>query len=128
MDILLDTHALIWFITDDSKLPVKSKQIIENSQNTCYISIATFWEIGIKISLGRLNLNTDLKTIFEIIENTGFEVLPITLNHILKGAGLEFFHQDPFDRIIIAQAIFENFTIISKDQYFNKYPVTLFWK
>ena len=128
MNVLLDSHAIIWFITDDSNLPLKSKQIIENKDNTCYISIATFWEIGIKNSLGRLNLDADLKAIFKVIEKTGFDILPITLNHILKSAELDFFHQDPFDRIIIAQAITENLIVITKDQYFTKYPISLCWK
>ncbi len=127
MNYLIDTHALIWFITDNEKLPRLAKQIIENQDNNCYVSIASFWEIGIKYSLGRLDLNTDLNNIFQIIEDTGFDILPITINQILKNASLEFHHQDPFDRIIISQAITENLTIISKDSQFDKYNVPLIW-
>ena len=67
MNLLIDTHALIWFITDNDKLPLKTKQIIENKENNCYASIATYWEIGIKNSIGRLDLNSDLETIFQIV-------------------------------------------------------------
>jgi PIN domain nuclease of toxin-antitoxin system len=75
-----------------------------------------------------LVLNTVLESIFKIIEDSGIELLPITTKHILKNANLEFFHQDPFDRIIIAQAFIENLTIISKDNQFDKYKIQLIWE
>lgn len=128
MNLLIDTHALIWFITDNEKLPLKTKQIIENRENNCYVSIATYWEIGIKKSIGRLDLHSDLETIFQIINETGFETLPITTNQILKNANLEFHHQDPFDRIIIAQSLIENMTIITKDSQFENYNVPIIWE
>ena len=128
MNLLIDTHALIWFITDNEKLPLKTKQIIENRENNCYVSIATYWEIGIKKSIGRLDLYSDLETIFQIINETGFETLPITTNQILKNANLEFHHQDPFDRIIIAQSLIENMTIITKDSQFENYNVPIIWE
>jgi len=128
MNLLIDTHALIWFITDNDKLPLKTKQIIENKENNCYVSIATYWEIGIKNSIGRLDLNSDLETIFRIIEETGFETLPITTNQILRNANLKLHHQDPFDRIIIAQSLTEKMTIITKDGHFENYNVPIIWK
>ena len=128
MNLLIDTHALIWFITDNEKLPLKTKQIIENKDNDIYVSIASYWEIGIKNSIGRLDLNSDLETVFKIIEETGFETLPITTNQILKNSGLAFHHQDPFDRIIIAQAMMEEMTIITKDSQFKNYNIPTIWK
>ncbi len=128
MNLLIDTHALIWFITDNDKLPLKTKQIIENKENNCFVSIATYWEIGIKNSIGRLDLKSDLVTIFQIIEETGFETLPITTNQILRNANLEFHHQDAFDRIIIAQSLTEKMTIITKDSQFENYNVPIIWK
>jgi len=127
MNLLIDTHALIWFITDNERLPLKTKQIIENKENYCYVSIATYWELGIKNSIGRLDLYSNLETIFQIIEETGFETLPITTNQILKNANLEFHHQDPFDRIIIAQSLTEKMTIITKDSQFANYNVPIIW-
>ena len=128
MNILLDTHALIWFITDNDKLPIKTKKIIESKENRCYVSIASLWEMGIKNSIGRLELNINLDDIFSTIEKTGFDILPITTQHILKNSELEFFHQDPFDRIIIAQSIVENIDIITIDKKFSNYNVSLVWK
>lgn len=128
MDLLLDTHAVIWFITEDSKMPLKTKRLIEDPINRCFVSIASYWEIGIKHSLGRLDLKSELETIFKIIEDTGFELLPITGNQILVNAGLKHYHNDPFDRIIIAQAIYENLGLISIDGEFKKYNVNLVWK
>lgn len=128
MNFLVDTHALIWFITDHDKLPFKTKLLIENKENNCFVSIASFWEIGIKNSIGRLDLNSDLKTIFQIIDETGFETLPITTNHILRNTSLDFHHQDPFDRIIIAQSLAENMTIITKDTQFKNYDVPIIWE
>ena len=128
MDLLIDTHVLIWFITDDIKLPPKTRQIIENIENDCFVSIATYWEIAIKHSLGRLDLNSGLENIFQIIEETGFETLPITVNQILNNARLEFHHKNPFDRIIIAQAISENLSLITKDEQFKEYKVSLIWE
>ena len=95
MDLLIDTHAVIWFITEDSKLPLKTKRVIEDSENICYVSIASFWEIAIKHSPDRLNLESDLENVFRIIEMSGFEILPITTHHILINAGLFHFHNDP---------------------------------
>ena len=128
MDLLIDTHAVIWFITENNKLPQRTRKIIENINNNCFMSIASYWEIAIKQSLGRLILNSGLEKIFQIIEESGFEVLPITVNHILRNAKLEFHHQDPFDRIMIAQAINENLSIVTKDEQFSNYEVPLIWE
>jgi PIN domain nuclease of toxin-antitoxin system len=128
MNLLVDTHALIWFITDNNKLPINTRKFIESNDNDCYVSIATFWEIGIKNSIGRLDLNSDLQKIFQIIEESGFDILPITTSHILQNADLELYHQDPFDRIIIAQAIVEKMTIITIDSEFNKYNIPIMWE
>jgi PIN domain nuclease of toxin-antitoxin system len=127
MDLLIDTHAVIWFITEDSKLPLKTKRIIEDSKNNCFVSVASYWEIAIKYSLDRLDLGSDLENIFRIIEKTGFELLPITTNQILINSTLPHHHNDPFDRIIIAQAIYENLKIVSKDGQFENYNVSLIW-
>ncbi|NEN24513.1 type II toxin-antitoxin system VapC family toxin [Cryomorpha ignava] len=128
MNLLLDTHTLIWFITDNEKLPQKTKTIIENKENRCFVSIATYWEIGIKNSIGRLDLKSDLKTIFNIIEETGFDAIPVTTNHILRNASLPFHHQDPFDRIIIAQAMSEKMIIVTKDSQIENYDTPTVWE
>jgi PIN domain nuclease of toxin-antitoxin system len=128
MNILLDTHAVIWFITEDSKLPLASKRIIENPENNCFVSLATYWEMSIKHSLDRLHLQYPLARIFEIIEESGFELVPITSSHILTVSTLAFHHRDPFDRMLIGQAINEGMKIMSKDDQFGKYPSEIIWE
>ncbi|MCA1752806.1 MAG: type II toxin-antitoxin system VapC family toxin [Flavobacteriales bacterium] len=86
MKLLIDTHAVIWFITEDKELPRKVKSIIEDRENSCYVSIASLWEMGIKYALGRLELKPNLKKIFELIDDSGITILPITSAHILRGS------------------------------------------
>lgn len=127
MNILLDTHALIWFINGDSRLPDKSVKIIKNIEVKCFVSIASIWEIAIKISLGKLELNGGFDEISKIMKSYEIEILPLAFEHIHKLLSLEFFHRDPFDRIIIAQGLVENMIIVSKDENFPKYEVQLIW-
>jgi PIN domain nuclease of toxin-antitoxin system len=128
MDFLLDTHAVLWFITGDSKLPKKTKQIIEDVRNNCFVSIATLWEIAIKNAVGKLSLHSDLDVIFKIIDDSGFELMPITSSHILRNASLPLHHHDPFDRIIIAQSLHENLAVITRDRLFKDYNAILTWE
>lgn len=128
MKLLLDTHTAIWFVTDSKLLPKFSKKLIQNASNECYISTATLWEMGIKHSLGKLKLKAELKKIFELFFESGLSLMPITPNHILTNALLPFYHRDPFDRLIIAQAKREGYSVISKDHEFEKYEVNLIWK
>jgi PIN domain nuclease of toxin-antitoxin system len=125
MNLLLDTHIVIWFITNDDKLSKKIKDHIEDSKNKCFVSIASYWELSIKYSLGRLNLNSTIEEIFNIIEKSGFDILPITLNHIVQLSKLEHFHNDPFDRLMISQSIIEKLYLVSNDNYFPAYKVQL---
>ena len=90
MKLLLDTHAVIWFITEDDQLPEKSKNLIQDPNNVCMISIASLWEMGIKYSLGKLDLKADLKKIFDIVDESGITLLPINPAHILTCSVLEF--------------------------------------
>lgn len=127
MDLLLDTHALIWFINGDNQLPNKSIEIIKNIEVRCFVSIASIWEIAIKISLRKLELNGGFDEISEIITRYDIELLPLTFDHIQKLLELDFHHRDPFDRIIIAQGLVEKMTIVTKDENFPKYGVQLIW-
>ena len=127
MNLLIDTHAIIWFITDSQNLPPSIKLMLENKENNCYVSIASLWEIAIKHSLEILKLNSNLENVFKTIEESGFECLPISVRHILQNSQLAFHHQDPFDRIIIAQAMVDDLKIITKDGQFHKYDVSMIW-
>jgi PIN domain nuclease of toxin-antitoxin system len=128
MELLLDTHTLIWFINGDNQLPKKSIGLIKDINKKCYLSIASVWEIGIKISLGKLELNGGFDEISKIMKKYEIELLPITFEHIQKLLKLEFHHKDPFDRIIISQGLFEKLTIITKDEYFSKYNAKVLWE
>ena len=127
MKILLDTHTFLWFLGGDSELSKQARTLIENPKNDKYISIASFWEIAIKNSLGKLTLEVpfvELKT--EAIKNS-FQILPITFEDTLQLRTLPFHHRDPFDRIIISQAKENNLTLISRDDNFVPYNVNLLW-
>ena len=128
MNLLLDTHTTIWFITEDKTLPTHLKGLIEDGDNTCFVSVVSLWEMGIKHSLGKLDLKVDLRRIFELTGQSGLTILPITTNHILINTTLEFYHRDPFDRLIIAQAKSEGLTVVSRDREFRDYDIELIWK
>jgi PIN domain nuclease of toxin-antitoxin system len=127
LKLLLDTHTFVWFINGDSLLSNKAKKEILKPSNSKFISIASIWEMAIKISLGKLKVNYQFQEIFKQIEENGFEILPIVFEHTLLVSQLEFYHRGPFDRIIIAQSISEDMTIISKDGNFDAYNVKLLW-
>lgn len=128
MNLLLDTHAVIWYITKDRRLPNNLKQLIDDTDNACCVSIVSLWEMGIKYSLGKLDLNVDLRKIFVLIDESGLDLLPVTGIHILTNTTLDFHHRDPFDRLIIAQAKSEDFILVSKDEMFQNYKIKLLWE
>lgn len=128
MRILLDTQSFIWFVEDDTKLPEKIKSEIENSKNIIIISIASLWEMAIKISLGKLMMSYTLEKTINLIYENGFELLPVLPEHILELSNLPYFHRDPFDRILISQSLNENLHIVTSDDVFDKYEVKRKWK
>ncbi len=128
MKILLDTHAFIWFVEDDAQLPDGLKRIVESPSNEIYLSIASIWEMAIKIQLKKLNIDKSIKDIIDLVSFNGFELLPILPEHIIKLSTLDFHHRDPFDRIIIAQGMVENHQIVSKDRVFDAYGVDRIWE
>ncbi|SRR5258706_9541261 len=128
MEYLLDTHSFLWFINGDEQLSEKAKIAIQDPDATKYVSIVSFWEIAIKISLGKIKLDMAYQDLQQHISANGFEILPITFEHTIELTTLDFHHRDPFDRIIIAQALIEQFVLISKDGNFNKYNnLKLLW-
>jgi len=128
MKILLDTQAFIWFVENDKLLYKNLKKIIENNSNTILISIASLWEMTIKISLGKLKLNFSIEEMMKKITENGFDILPILPKHLIKLSQLEQYHNDPFDRIIISQGLTDDLIIISSDDKFDYYKVNRLWK
>ena len=129
---LLDTHSLIWFFSGDAQLSFKSRKIIDDEENTKFISIVSAWEMTIKQSKGRefLDLGTTVDEFFEQkLVYQDFRILTVELSHLKALSELPLLkkHKDPFDRLLIAQAISEKVTIISCDSKFKDYPVDKIW-
>ena len=127
MNLLLDTHTLIWFGENDPQLSKRATQVIESPNNSKYVSIASLWEISIKRSLGKLQLNKPLHDIIEALQTNGFELLAVAPSHVLQIETLAFHHRDPFDRMLIAQSFVEDFAIISNEKLFDQYGVKRIW-
>ena len=123
---LLDTHAFLWFLSDDPKLPATVKGTIEEAENV-YVSIASFWEIAIKESIGKLILPAPITQLMEACEKLGFAILPIKAVHLSLLKGLQRLHGDPFDRLLICQAKAEDMTLVTLDENIRKYEVSVFW-
>lgn len=128
MSLLFDTHALIWFFTDLDRLPKKVINLAENPSNNCLVSIASLWEIAIKHSINRLELEISLEDFYNEIKCPVIKIQPINPNHLLQIERLPNYHRDPFDRLIIAQAMAEEYTIVTKDQAFISYPANILWE
>ncbi|HFC12954.1 MAG TPA: type II toxin-antitoxin system VapC family toxin [Anaerolineae bacterium] len=125
--IILDTHTLIWFIMNDVKLSNNAKKLVVSSE-AVFVSVATLWEIAIKMSIGKLSLDGDFDDLFpaQLLANE-LKVLPIHVDHLSQVSQLPLHHRDPFDRLIIAQGMVENMPIISRDAAFDAYPVKRIW-
>jgi PIN domain nuclease of toxin-antitoxin system len=118
--LLLDTHVLLWWLSDDPQLGASSRQVIANPRNPVYVSAASAWEISIKKSIGKLTAPDDMDA---IVENEGFEKLPITLFHGDQAGALPELHKDPFDRMLIAQAQSEGLVIVTNDEKIIQYKI-----
>lgn len=128
MNIILDTHVLLWILTDDRQLSKKSKQLFLSENSNIYVSVASIWEMAIKVSIGKLNLRTSLKDfIKKQIEGNDIRVLSVETRDILPVETLPFHHKDPFDRLIISQCMSRDYRVLSADKVFDKYPVKRVW-
>jgi PIN domain nuclease of toxin-antitoxin system len=128
MTLLLDACAVLWFFQDDPQLSPRAKALIEDPANRKLVSIATCWEIAIKVGIGKLNLGEPAASFLsrEITWNN-FEILPISLQHATAVESLPLHHRDPFDRLLIVQAQIERLPIVSADALFDAYGVTRLW-
>lgn len=127
MRILLDTHALIWWFGNESKLSRRASSMIANQNNTILVSAAIAWELAIKVNLGKfdaLSLATELP---RYAEEEGFEELPISMEHAIRAGLLPLHHRDPFDRLLVAQAQALNVPILSADAVLDQYDVKRVW-
>jgi PIN domain nuclease of toxin-antitoxin system len=122
--VLLDTHALIWYADDAPQLPPLVRQLLDDPAVERLVSAVSFWEIATLVSLGRLAVQPNLAAWFAAVKSNDFQALPILDAHLLTYAALPQVkdHRDPFDRLLIAQALSENLTLISRDGKFAAYP------
>jgi PIN domain nuclease of toxin-antitoxin system len=129
MRLLLDTHAFLWFIKGSDKLSSYARRIIEDESNDRYLSAGSLWEIAIKVSIGKLEVPLPItRLVTEHVEANGIDVLGIKPGHLDEQRNLPFHHNDPFDRMIIAQAIVEEMKVIGKDEAFELYPIDGIWR
>jgi PIN domain nuclease of toxin-antitoxin system len=128
MKILLDTHAFLWALTGDKRLSKKAVRAYENPNNDFYLSSASYWEMCIKISLGKLKLIDDWQNVIaREMEHERIGWLGISKEHCHTVANLSFHHRDPFDRLLVAQALVENIPIMTGDNQFSSYAVEIVW-
>ena len=128
MNLLLDTHTLLWFLLEDSRLSDIANQKISAANTTVFVSPASLWEIAIKIRLGKYALPISFSTFWvEQFQINDFVLLPISIAHTARVASLPFHHRDPFDRLLIAQSLEEAVPVVSSDTLFDDYGVSRIW-
>jgi PIN domain nuclease of toxin-antitoxin system len=127
MNYILDTHVLIWFLNGDKSLSTKARKAIESDNATNFVSMASLWEIAIKLSLDRLSIKIPFDKLSNELDKNNFQLLPITFADTVILSTLVFHHRDPFDRLIISQSIANDFILISKDKEFPAYKIKLLW-
>jgi PIN domain nuclease of toxin-antitoxin system len=124
MRLLLDTHAFLWFIAGSPQLSGMARQQIEDATNARYLSVASLWEIAIKVSIGKLTLAHPFATFIpQQLVNNDIHLLGIALAHTVSVANLPFHHRDPFDRLLVAQASEDDLTLVSADPAFDAYGI-----
>jgi PIN domain nuclease of toxin-antitoxin system len=128
MRLLLDTHAFLWWIADDARLSKRARSAIATRRDECFVSIASCWEIAIKVSLEKLKLEARVdRFIPEQLAVNSFSLLPIEFAHVARVARLPFHHRDPFDRLLAAQGLIDDLTVVSADPIFRRYGVKRVW-
>jgi PIN domain nuclease of toxin-antitoxin system len=128
MKFLLDTHAFIWWASNSAMLPPKVMSLFLDPANMLLLSVVSVWEMQIKIQLGRMNIGRPLRDLVEHYTNSSqMRLLPVELEHILALDNLPAHHKDPFDRLLIAQAVVEGASLVSGDSIFASYPVNWLW-
>lgn len=128
MRLLLDTHAFLWWIGDDPRLPDRARSAIGNGANEVFFSVVSAWEIAIKTGLGRVEVPQSLEDfVTEQVRVNGFEVLPVHLRHALAVSSLPALHRDPFDRMLVAQGMQEGLTLVTGDAEIARYGAEVAW-
>src|SRR5262245_15598857 len=127
MRCLFDTHTFIWLDSDPARLSPRVRAVCYDPANALLLSVASIWEMQIKLQLGKLTLKLPLPGLIASQRKNGVNILPISVRHVLGLDALPLHHKDPFDRILIAQANIENLALLSIDPAFAPYPVRVIW-
>lgn len=128
MTLLLDSHVFVWWVAEKYKLSQAALTHLSDSTNDFFLSVASVWELQIKIQLGKFEFKDTLENIVaEQCRINGLKILPVELSHALAIGNLPKHHKDPFDRLLIAQAIVEKMTLVSSDKQFSSYEVNVLW-
>jgi PIN domain nuclease of toxin-antitoxin system len=127
VNLLLDTHALLWWATSYPALPSKVRKALSSDATTVYVSAASAWEIATKVRLGKLIWPPEAGTVREYVFGQGFSALGITLEHAERAGRLAFEHRDPFDRMLMAQALIEDLWLVTNEQLFEQTGVRRYW-
>ncbi len=127
MNLLLDTHTFIWFVEGSIELSQNAKNSILDTDNIKYISVASLWEMSIKVNQGKLSLKSPFESIMDDIIENGFILLNVNFEHLVENSKLPWHHRDPFDRLIISQSNIEGMRIISRDSEFKNYTSNIIW-
>jgi PIN domain nuclease of toxin-antitoxin system len=126
MKVLLDTHTFLWAITEESRLSQRVRSLLLSAES--WFSVVSIWEILTKVQIGKLPLPRPAGPfVTERLAFNGVRILPITLDHVLRVESLELYHRDPFDRLLVAQSLEENFPLVSADPLLRRYAVQLIW-
>jgi len=126
MRVLLDTHTFLWAITQESRLSQTVRVLLPSAQT--WFSVASVWEILTKVQIGKLSLPRPTgQFVTSRLAANGVQILPVTLEHVLRIESLELYHRDPFDRVLIAQSIEEKLPLVTADPHFQRYPVEVIW-
>lgn len=128
MRVLLDTHAFLWLAAGDERASDRCVEVFLDPANDCVLSVASVWEMAIKVSLGRLRLGRPLdRLVRAATEEQGVRLLPVERDHAIHVASLPFHHRDPFDRLLVAQALVEGLPVVGRGEAFDAYGVRRIW-
>ena len=128
MKLLLDTQAFLWFVLNDPRLSPTARTLLIDPDNELLFSPASYWEIAIKVSIGKYHVPGSFKDFMDRqIAHNQLSILPISVSHAATVTTLPFHHRDPFDRLLIAQAMVERMTVLTSDRIFEKYPIDVVW-
>ncbi len=127
MTLLLDTHAIIWFLDGSPLLSENARTAILNPNNERLVSVASIWELSIKSGLGKFSFDGGMSGFLKLLDVNGFDILPISVEHAISVASLHQHHRDPFDRLLVAQCACEGFTLVSTDPEIQRYGIRMLW-